>query len=150
MKNLKRLITISRVGAVIGVASLVGCSTSSSHDERSEGRIVDDNNINQAVESRLKADPGFKFESVNTSTYGGVVQLSGFVDAPEQSQRAEEIARGVGGVTKVINGLSLKSAPMPPPVATTTSTETLTPTGKASGESPPPPAVLVTPGRPGR
>jgi len=40
-------------------------------------------------------------------TYGGIVQLSGFVDSQDQSRRAEELTRSVGGVSRLMNGLAL-------------------------------------------
>src|SRR5687768_8507428 len=147
MQNIKRLKTIGRISAVIGVASLMGCSSlmndSSSKDQRSEGRVKDDKNITAAIEKKLEADPVYKFEQVQVKTYGGTVQLSGFVDTQLQSQRAEDHSRSVGGVTHLINGLAIKP---PPPVKTEVSVQTLTPapetptpTGKASGEALAPP-----------
>jgi osmotically-inducible protein OsmY len=133
MQNIKHLIVIGRISAVIAVASLVGCSTSMStsskpHDERSDGRVVDDKNITKAVETKLKGEPQYKFDAVDVKTYGGIVQLSGFVNSQDQSRRAEEITRQVDGVTQVVNGLAIKPAPMP------------TPTGRPSGQLLTPPA----------
>lgn len=144
MQNIKNLVTIGRISAVIGVAALAGCSSmksSSSDDSRSSGRVKDDKNITETVEKKLKSDPVFKFESVNVKTYGGVVQLSGFVDSPDQKQRAEQLALGVGGVSQLINGLALKPQPMakqPVPV------QNLTPTGQSSGARLAPPTETTT------
>ena len=139
MQNIKNLVTIGRISAVIGVAALAGCSSmmnsSDSKDQRSEGRVKDDKNTTEAVEKKLKSDPVYKFESVDVKTYGGIVQLSGFVDSQEQSRRAEELARSVGGVSRLMNGLALKPQPMPAP--------TLVPTGQASGERLAPPAATT-------
>ena len=41
-------------------------------------------------------------------TYGGVVQLSGFVGTDDQKTKAAELARNVDGVREVINNISLK------------------------------------------
>ena len=139
MQNIKKLVTIGRISAVIGVAALAGCSSmmnsSDSKDQRSEGRVKDDKNITEAVEKKLKSDPVYKFESVDVKTYGGIVQLSGFVDSQEQSRRAEELTRSVGGVSRLMNGLALKPQPTQP---------TLMPTGQASGERLAPPATTTT------
>jgi len=152
MQNIKNLMAIGRISAVIGVAALAGCSSmksSSSDDHRSEGRVEDDKRITKTVEKKLKSDPVYKFESVNVKTYGGVVQLSGFVDSQVQSRRAEEIALNVGGVSQLINGLALKPQPMPrQPVPTQAlmPAQTLVPTGQASGERlAPKPAPPTTP-----
>ena len=139
MQNIKNLVTIGRISAVLGVAALAGCSSmmnSSSDDQRSEGRVKDDKNITEAVEKKLKSDPVYKFESVDVKTYGGIVQLSGFVDSQEQSRRAEELTRGVGGVSRLMNGLALKPQPAQQP--------TLLPTGQATGERLAPPATTTT------
>jgi hypothetical protein len=133
MQNSKYPVAISRLCAVIGVASLVGCSslTNDSSDARSAGRVKDDKAITESVEKKLKADPVYKFEQVDVKTYGGIVQLSGFVDNMDQSRRAEDHARSVGGVTQIINGLAPKPTPAPVVMAPT---QTLAPTGAASGE----------------
>ncbi|TMA60867.1 MAG: BON domain-containing protein, partial [Deltaproteobacteria bacterium] len=41
-------------------------------------------------------------------TNRGVVQLSGVVDSTTDRIRAEEVARRVGGVKKVVNNLQVK------------------------------------------
>ena len=141
MQNRKQLVTIGRLCAVIGLGSLVGCSslmkTDEPEDTRSAGRVKDDKNITENVQKKLKGDPVYKFEQVEVKTYGGTVQLSGFVDTPQQRQRAEDVARNVGGVSHLINGVAIKP---PPPakaevsIQTLTPAQTLEPTGKASGE----------------
>jgi osmotically-inducible protein OsmY len=78
---------------------------------------MDDRSISERVAERLKNEPTYKFTDVDVRTFGGVVQLSGFVNTDEQKSRAGELAQGVGGVSKVINNISLKP-------------ETLTPTGQ--------------------
>jgi hyperosmotically inducible periplasmic protein len=47
---------------------------------------------------------------VNSDSYRGVVQLSGFVDSQDKIQRAEEVARSVQGVQRVENGVKVKPA----------------------------------------
>jgi osmotically-inducible protein OsmY len=129
MQNMKNIIAIGSLSAAIAIASLAGCSTTMStsskpHDERSDGRVVDDDHITKSVEEKLKAEPVYKFGGVGVKTYSGIVQLSGFVNSADQSRRAEDIARGVGGVTQVANGLVVKPAPIP------------TATGRPSGQNP--------------
>ncbi len=126
---MKKVVVIGTVSTAIAIASLTGCSTTMSssstkaHDERSDGRVVDDDNITKAVEKKLNSEPVYKFGNVGVKTYGGVVALSGFVNSADQSRRAEEIARSVGGVEQVANGLVVKPGPMP------------SATGKPSGQS---------------
>ena len=123
MQNIKNLMAIGRISAGIFVAALAGCSStdSSSHDQRSTGRTKDDKSITESVQKKLKSDPMYKFDAVGVSTFGGVVQLNGFVDNQDQARHAEELARSVPGVAQVVNGMALKPAPV------------LTPTGQPSG-----------------
>jgi len=134
---MKNVIVIGGVTTAIAIASLAGCSTTMSsssskkaNDERSDGRVVDDDNITKAVESKLKSEPVYKFDSVGVKTYAGIVALSGFVSSADQSYRAEQLARGVGGVNQVVNGLVVKPGPIP--------SATGSPSGQQRSSQPPP------------
>jgi len=96
------------------VALLAGCETSNTPDERSEGRVTDDKKISENVRKELESEPVYKFEGVKVATFGGVVQLSGFVDINDQKRRAGDLAAEVPGVMQVDNGITLKPAPMKP------------------------------------
>ncbi len=133
MQNIKKLVAIGRISAVIGMAALAGCSSTDPKDGRSAGRVKDDKSITETVEKKLKSDTMYKFDSVGVSTFGGVVQLNGFVDNQSQARHAEELARRVPGVTQVVNGMLIKPAPMPAPV------------GQTSGERLAPPAATPNP-----
>jgi osmotically-inducible protein OsmY len=113
MQNIKKLVAIGRISAVMGMAALAGCSSSdsSSKDERSSGRAKDDKSITETIEKKLTSDPMYKFDSVSVRTFEGVVQLSGFVDNWDQARHAEGLARSVPGVAQVINGMALKPSP---------------------------------------
>ena len=117
MLNLKKLILISGTSAIIAVTGLTGCKTSSSDSERTAGREMDDRGISEKVAEKLRGEPVYKFGDVDVRTFGGVVQLSGFVTTEDQKHRAGELAETVTGVTRVINNISLKP-------------DNLTPTGK--------------------
>ena len=117
MLNLKRLMLVSGASAIMAVTALTGCKSSSSESERSAGRAMDDRAISEKVAEKLKNEPVYKFTDVDVRTFGGVVQLSGFVSTDDQKNRAEDIAESVDGVTRVINNISLKP-------------DNLTPTGK--------------------
>jgi hyperosmotically inducible protein len=92
---------------------VTGCETSSSgpKDERSEGRVVDDKQITADVEKRLKQEPVYKMDGVDVATFGGIVQLHGFVNTEQQKQRAGEVAQRVPGVSQVMNALTIKPEP---------------------------------------
>ena len=135
MKNVKKIIVTTGLSATIALAALTGCSNlpgNEPKDGRSAGRVKDDKNITKRVKDGLQAEPVYKFESVDVRTFGGVVQLSGFVDAADQKRRAEEIARRVPGPSQVVNNLILKPTSIPKP------------TGQAKGERLGPPANTNT------
>lgn len=100
--TLKKAVLVA--GLAVSVA-LVGCQTSS---DRTAGRQLDDRIVNSKVKDALEDHPTFKFPEVRVMTYGGVVQLSGFVNSDEQKTKAAELARKVDGVHEVINNISLK------------------------------------------
>jgi hypothetical protein len=131
-----------RVGVVTLIvgAALAGCKTPT-HDERSEGRVVDDKNITADIEKNLEADPTYKFESVGVRTFAGVVELSGFVNNEDQKTRAETIARNTQGVREVANGITLKAINTEPTGRTNTEprvySEPQTPVQSAPGKPAP-------------
>jgi osmotically-inducible protein OsmY len=103
------------MAAVMTLLAFAGCETEKhSGDQRTEGRTIDDKMITENVEKELKAEPVFKFDNVETKTFGGIVQLSGFVDTEAQKTRAAEVAQQIPGVHQVQNGIALKPAPMAP------------------------------------
>src|SRR4051812_35842013 len=97
MRYLKQFGLLQSSVALAAVLGFGGCSTDSGgskhHDERSEGRVVDDKQVKESVMKGLDGDPVYKFGSVDVSTYGGVVQLGGFVNTEDQKRRAGEIAQ---------------------------------------------------------
>lgn len=76
--------------------------------KRSPGQYVDDKVITAKVKAALVEDPGVKALQIKVETYEGVVQLSGFVDNPDQIPRAADIAKGVEGVKSVKNDLNVR------------------------------------------
>ncbi len=88
------------------ILALAGCAGSST--SRSTGTYLDDKTISTKVKAQLAADSLTQAIQVEVETYGGVVQLSGFVESMEKKQRAEEIASGVSGVKRVVNNLVLR------------------------------------------
>jgi hyperosmotically inducible periplasmic protein len=81
---------------------------------RSAGRVLDDKTISCSVKNKLSSAPVYKFSGVDVKTYNGVVQLSGFVAAQDQKQRAGEIAQSVDGVSKVENQITVQAPPNMP------------------------------------
>ncbi|ACB73354.1 BON domain-containing protein [Opitutus terrae] len=92
-----------------GVLSLsTGCAGTAT--QQSTGEYVDDAAITTKVKTAMVRDEVVRAMQVDVTTFKGNVQLSGFVDTAEQKARAEQIARGVNGVTAVTNNISVKAA----------------------------------------
>lgn len=76
--------------------------------ETTVGEKIDDGIITTKVKAALLAEPGVNSTDIAVVTREGEVQLSGFVDDQAQIDRATEVVKGVEGVKKVINELSIK------------------------------------------
>jgi hyperosmotically inducible periplasmic protein len=72
------------------------------------GQHIDDSTITSTVKTRLAAEKGTTLTRIQVDTDRGVVQLSGVVENAAERTRAEQIARGVGGVKGVRNNLQVK------------------------------------------
>ena len=86
-------------GAVLAMAT--------AQAEKSAGNIVDDNTINASIKAALIGNKTTKAHDINVETYKGVVQLSGFVDSPDQKDEATKVASTVDGVKSVNNSISV-------------------------------------------
>jgi hyperosmotically inducible periplasmic protein len=116
MKNLKKLVLAGGAGvALAAMTVLTGCEMMGHRSgDRTAGRTLDDKIITERVEDKLEAEPVYKISDIDVKTFGGVVQLSGFVNTDEQKQRAGELAQSVQGVTRVVNNITLKPATLSP------------------------------------
>ena len=72
------------------------------------GENIDDTTITTTVKAKLAAEKGTTLTRIQVNTNRGVVQLSGVVETGDDRARAEEVARGVGGVKDVVNNLQLR------------------------------------------
>lgn len=63
------------------------------------------------VYDQLTADQVDYYKHVTVTAENGVVTLGGSVDTTEALNRAKKIARGVQGVTKVVDQMKLERAP---------------------------------------
>ncbi|MBL9029661.1 MAG: BON domain-containing protein [Caedimonas sp.] len=102
--------TINRHGAILmtllGISFLTACSVIS--DRETLGEYVDDAGITAKVKTAILNDPGLAPFQIHVETFQNVVQLSGFVDSPQQTAKAERIARSIGGVRTVKNNLVVR------------------------------------------
>ena len=77
------------------------------HTERAAGEVVDDSVVTTKVKAALIAEPTTKARDITVVTREGIVQLSGFVDSPDEKATAAQIARGIAGVKEVRNDLAI-------------------------------------------
>jgi len=76
---------------------------------RSTGQYIDDKSLVMRVKRALNDNPEYKYSDVNVDAFRGTVQLNGFVNTSDQKSKAEELAKSVQGVEKVVNNLTVKS-----------------------------------------
>jgi hyperosmotically inducible protein len=96
----ERLIAVFALTLMLG-----GCQAMTG---RTAGQNIDDSNTTAAVKARLAQDKVSSLTRIDVDTNGGVVALNGTVESAEQRARAEQIARGVGGVKRVVNNLQVQ------------------------------------------
>ncbi|MBV5300144.1 MAG: BON domain-containing protein [Rhodoferax sp.] len=106
-----RILTTTIAGVM--TISMVACnklddSTGAPAPSITVGTEIDDGMVTTRVKSALLADADIKGLDIKVETRKGEVMLSGFVNNQGQIERAVEVARGVAGVTKVGNDMSLK------------------------------------------
>ena len=95
----KSMLRISVVGLVLVIAvGLVACSST-----RTPGTQVDDSAITASVKAKLAVDGDINPFNVDVDTNEGVVTLQGRVEKEEARTKAEQLARGTDGVSRVIN-----------------------------------------------
>lgn len=94
---------------VAGLALLVACAgePKSSHPPESGSDAA----LSARVKAAIATDVGARAAGVvNVSSYGGVVELSGFADSEAQASRAAQAAKKVQGVRSVRNEIRVKSS----------------------------------------
>jgi osmotically-inducible protein OsmY len=69
---------------------------------------LDDTRIESEVKARLVGEKDANLTRLGVVSREGAVTLSGTVLSPEQRARAEDLARGVNGVSRVVNRLEVR------------------------------------------
>ena len=91
-----------------GTSSSSGGSSGSSTSEIKKD--TQDSWLTTKVKSALAADVGLKtLTGINVDSAGSVVTLKGSVDTAANKSRAEQVARGVEGVSSVKNELAVQA-----------------------------------------
>ena len=96
------------IALLLTVAFASGCGSLTG---RSTGRYVDDQNITGTVKTELTKDKTSNLTRIGVKTNEGVVYLEGVVDSEAARARAEEIARRVPQVVRVVNQLQVNTPP---------------------------------------
>ena len=73
------------------------------------GQNVDDTTVTTSVKSKLALEKASSLTRVGVDTVKGVVHLTGVVENAGVRDRAEDVARSVGGVRGVVNNLQIQS-----------------------------------------
>ncbi len=94
------------LGALILSLQLSACTSMTGE---TLGQNIDDTTITTTVKSKLALEKVSSLTRVGVDTVKGVVHLTGIVENPELKQRAESVARGVGGVRDVVNNLQVQT-----------------------------------------
>jgi len=102
----KSYIVIRFFVVLMMIAAFVACA--STPQQSSTGEVVDDSVITSKIKTKLANDEFLKSFQISVETRKGIVDLSGFVDSQKAKDKADQIARGVGGVKSVKNALIVK------------------------------------------
>jgi len=103
MKLSRQVITLF---LAVFLTALAGCASTAKQE--GTGEYIDDTVITTKVKAAIFNEPSLKSTEINVETFKGVVQLSGFVSAKADSDKAAQLAREVKGVTSVKNDIRLK------------------------------------------
>jgi osmotically-inducible protein OsmY len=109
----QHLILIALIAALLqGCAAVVATGAATGavalYDRRTTGVMLEDENIELKVASRLRNDPGIAEQAhINTTSFNLTVLLTGETPTPELRARAEAIARSVPSVKRIVNELSI-------------------------------------------
>jgi hyperosmotically inducible periplasmic protein len=102
---LRNLRSLAAITVLLGMLS--GCTATTGE---TLGQNIDDTTLTTTVKTKLSVDKLANLTRIDVDTYNGVVSLNGVVSTSEEKQRAEEIARSVNGVKKVVNNLQVRQA----------------------------------------
>ena len=106
-QDLSRSFALAFVLATASLAlGLTGCASTSTSE--GTGEYLDDVVITTKVRSAIFNEPDLSAAEINVETFKGRVQLSGFVSSREEIERAGRIARGIAGVSSVVNDIRIK------------------------------------------
>jgi hyperosmotically inducible periplasmic protein len=98
-----------QLGLTLMTAVMLLAACAPIQGQETAGQYVDDATISTKVRAELVKNQALKAFDIHVDTMKDVVQLSGFVDSPEQKAQAGQIAAGVSGVRGVENNIIVQS-----------------------------------------
>ena len=99
--------TVLSAAIAATVLMMSGCAPMQGRE--STGQYVDDATVSTKVRAELLRNQSLKGFDIHVETMQDMVQLSGFVDSPDQKTQAEQIARSVSGVRGVRNDIVVRT-----------------------------------------
>ena len=97
----------NRTGTTTPPAPTMPATDPQTERSGSVGQYVDDATVTVKVKAELALDEVTKARNIGVDTVKGVVTLSGEVESQAEIDRAEAVARGVEGVARVSNKLTV-------------------------------------------
>ena len=94
-------------GLALGVFLLAGCAPIEGRETAHQ--YTSDATISTKIRADLIKDQALKAFDIHVGTMQGTVQLSGFVDSPQQKTEATQIAESVEGVKEVQNDIIVRT-----------------------------------------
>ena len=88
------------------VLSVAGCTSTATRE--STGEYVDATVISTKVRAKIAGDKTVSIFDISVKTFKDTVQLSGFVNTPNEKIRAGQLAASVKGVRRVENNIVVK------------------------------------------
>jgi osmotically-inducible protein OsmY len=105
VKQRKKKMTTLRYNTFLTLMLSLCLALSACAAGRTTGETIDDSTTASSVKMNLLDDAVAPGGSINVEVYKGTVQLIGFVRTPEQEKAAIDRAKGVNGVTKVVDAM---------------------------------------------
>jgi hyperosmotically inducible protein len=96
------------LASAIAITAIYATGCAVVRDQESVGAYVDDATITTRVKARFADDTKVSAMAIQVETLKGSVQLSGFAKSSAERANAEVIAKGVPGVTRVINNITVR------------------------------------------
>lgn len=92
----------------VAVAAILLAACESTPTQESTGEYIDSTVISTKVRAKIADDPTVSITDIDVNAFKDTVQLSGFVNTPEEKARAGRIAASVEGVRNVENNITVK------------------------------------------